>query len=178
MPHKRNPDLFELTRARAASVQGDHSALTHIASRLTGGYHRDFQLLKEPLFRGLQRTREMLSMLAVAIPSLGVNERRCASALAGDALATDEVMRRVEEGTPFRLAYRDVASELKAGARFPAPTREQIFARRRSTGGLGNLGLPAVRARVRARRQWSRRERQRFERALRRLAGRGPERKL
>lgn len=178
MPHKRNPDLFELTRARAASVQGDHSALIHIASRLTGGYHRDFQLLKEPLFRGLQRTREMLSMLTVAIPSLGVNERRCASALAGDALATDEVMRRVEEGTPFRLAYRDVASELKAGARFPAPSREQIFARRRSTGGLGNLGLPAVRARVRARRQWSRRERQRFERALRRLAGRGPERKL
>jgi hypothetical protein len=87
-------------------------------------------------------------------------------------------MRRVEEGTPFRRAYRDVASELKAGARFPAPTRQQIFARRLSTGNLGNLGLPAVRARVRARRQWSRRERQRFERALRRLAGRGPERKL
>ena len=87
-------------------------------------------------------------------------------------------MRRVEEGVPFRRAYGDVAAELKAGGRFPPPTRRQILARRRSTGGLGNLGLPAVRARVRSRRQWSRRERQRFEKALRRLAGRGPERKL
>ncbi|HMU60138.1 MAG TPA: argininosuccinate lyase [Gemmatimonadales bacterium] len=178
MPHKRNPDLFELTRARAATVHGDHAALLHVASRLTGGDHRDFQLLKEPLFRGLQRTREMLSMLTVAIPSLGVNATRCAEAIVGDALATDEVMRRVEEGVPFRRAYRQVAAELKAGGRFPPPTRRQILARRRSMGGLGNLGLPAVRGRVRARRQWSRRERQRFERALRRLAGRGPERKL
>jgi argininosuccinate lyase len=159
-------------------VHGDHAALLHVASRLTGGYHRDFQLLKEPLFRGLQRTREMLSMLTVAIPSLGVDADRCTGAIAGDALATDEVMRRVEEGVPFRRAYRQVAAELKAGGRFPPPTRREIVARRRSTGGLGNLGLPVVRARVRARRQWSRRERQRFERALRRLAGRGPERKL
>ncbi len=178
MPHKRNPDLFELTRARAATVHGDHAALIHVASRLTGGYHRDFQLLKEPLFRGLQRTREMLLMLSVAVPSLGTDAKRCTAAIAGDALATDEVMRRVETGVPFRRAYRAVAAELKSGAQFPPPTRRQILTRRRSTGGLGNLGLPAVRARLRARRQWSQRQRQRFERALRRLAGRGPERKL
>jgi argininosuccinate lyase len=178
MPHKRNPDLFELTRARAASVHGDHAAVVQVASRLTGGYHRDFQLLKEPLFRGLQRTREMLAMLAVAIPSLGVDGARCGAALAGGALATDEVMRRVESGVPFRRAYRDVASELKAGVRFPAPTHRQILARRRSTGGLGNLGLSEVRSRLRARRLWGLRERRRFEGALRRLAGRGPERKL
>ena len=117
-------------------------------------------------------------MLTVAIPSLGVAGARCGAALTGDALATDEVMRRVESGVPFRRAYRDVASDLKAGASFPAPTQRQILARRRSTGGLGNLGLPAVRTRLRARRQWGRRERRRFEGALRRLAGRGPERKL
>lgn len=178
MPHKRNPDLFELTRARAATVHGDHAALIHVASRLTGGYHRDFQLLKEPLFRGVQRTREMLSMLTVAVPSLVVDASRCSAALAGGALATDEVMRRVEEGTPFRRAYREVAAELKAGVRFPAPTSRQLLARRRSTGGLGNLGLPAVRLRIRERRKWAERQRQRFEKALRRLAGRGPERKL
>lgn len=178
MPHKRNPDLFELTRARAAAVHGDHASVVQVASRLTGGYHRDFQLLKEPLFRGLQRTREMLMMLTVAIPSLGVAGDRCAAGLAGDALATDEVMRRVESGVPFRRAYREVASELKAGARFPAPAHRQILARRRSTGGVGNLGLAEARRRLRARRAWGRRERTRFERALRRLAGRGPERKL
>jgi argininosuccinate lyase len=178
MPHKRNPDLFELTRARAASIHGDHSTVLDIASGLTGGYHRDFQLLKEPLFRGLQRTREMLGVLVVAVPSLGVDPARCTAALKGDVLATDEVMRRVEGGLPFRRAYHEVAAALKAGEIFPAPTRQQILARRHSTGGLGNLGLPAVRARVRARRKWGRAQRSRFEGALRRLAGRGPERKL
>lgn len=178
MPHKRNPDLFELTRARAASLHGAHATLVQLTSGLTGGYHRDFQLLKEPLFRGLQRTREMLGMLVVAVPSLGVDGRRCTGALAGDALSTDEVMRRVEAGTPFRRAYRDVAAELKQGATFPPPSRRELLARRRSTGGLGNLGLPAVRTRLRARRAWARRARTRFEGALRRLAGRGPERKL
>ncbi|HEX5005094.1 MAG TPA: lyase family protein [Gemmatimonadales bacterium] len=178
MPHKRNPDLFELTRARAASIRGDYASIVQVASGLTGGYHRDFQLLKEPLFRGLQRTREMLAMLAVVVPSLGVDPQRCAAALAGDVMATDEVMRRVEAGTPFRRAYREVAAELKAGARFPAPSRRALLARRRSTGGLGNLGLAGVRARVRKRRQWGRQQRRRFEGALRRLAGGGPERRL
>ena len=178
MPHKRNPDLFELTRARAAAVQGDHVALLQVASRLTGGYHRDFQLLKEPLFRGVHRTREMLRMLAVAIPSLGIDGARCNAALEGGVLVTDEVMRRVEAGVPFRRAYREVASEIKKGARFAAPTRHQILGRRRSTGGLGNLGLSFGRARLRERRRWSVRERRRFEGALYRLAGRGPERRL
>ncbi|HQR17254.1 MAG TPA: hypothetical protein PK948_02730 [Gemmatimonadales bacterium] len=63
----------------------------------------------------------------------------------------------------------------------PAPdaaARRQILARRRSTGGLGNLGLSSARRRLRAQRDWCARERRRFERALYRLAGRGPERKL
>jgi argininosuccinate lyase len=178
MPHKRNPDLFELTRARAASVHGDHAAVLQIASRLTGGYHRDFQLLKEPLFRGIHRTAEALEMLSIAVPALGVDGGRCAAALEGGALATDEVMRRVEAGLPFRRAYREVSAALGEGARFPAPSARALLARRRSTGGLGNLGLPAARARLRACRRWGRRERRRFEAALHRLAGRGPGRKL
>ena len=177
MPHKRNPDLFELTRARAASVHGDHAAVLHIASGLTGGYHRDFQLLKEPLFRGIHRTGEALEMMTIAVPALAVDGDRCMAALEGGALATDEVMRRVETGVPFRRAYREVAAELDAGVEFPVPSPRQLLARRRSTGGVGNLGLPAARARLRARRQWGNRERRRFEAALHRLAGRGPGRK-
>jgi hypothetical protein len=81
-------------------------------------------------------------------------------------------MRRVEAGRPFRLAYREVASALRAGEQFPPPNRTQIVARRRSTGGLGNLGLSLTRARIRRARAWQRRERDRFDRALSRLAGR------
>jgi len=171
MPHKRNPDLFELTRARAAAVEGDLAATLRLKAGLPSGYHRDFQLLKEPLFRGLDRTGEMLGMMAHAVPKLGVDRARSAAALAGGTLATDEVMRRVEQGRAFRLAYRDVADAVRAGETLPAPRRGALVARRRATGNLGNLGLPAVRARIRRARRWAARERRRFDRAMARLAG-------
>jgi argininosuccinate lyase len=172
MPHKRNPDLFELARGRAGALEGDLVAVLQIKGRLTSGYHRDFQLLKEPLMRGLERTTAMLEPLAAAIPSLGVDRARCAAALSGGALATDEVMRRVEEGRPFRLAYGEVKEAIARGEELARPSPAAIIDRRRSTGGLGDLGLPEARARLRAVRTWNRRERRRFDAAMTRLAGR------
>ena len=172
MPHKRNPDLFELTRARAAAVEGDLAAVLHLKGKLAGGYHRDFQLLKEPLFRGLDRTGAMLAMLAHAIPKLQVDRARGLALLRGEALVTDEVMRRVEGGVAFRTAYRDVAAEFKDGVIFPVPTPADLIRRRQATGNLGNLGLSSLRAQARAAGRWNRRERARFDRAMARLAGR------
>ena len=171
MPHKRNPDLFELTRGRAAALEGDLIAVLQIKGKLSGGYHRDFQLLKEPVMRGLGRTRAMLQALTLAIPMLEVDPERCRAALSGGALATDEVMRRVEAGRPFRSAYRDVADELKVGKTFDPPSAERIMARRNTTGGLGNLGLPELSARIRKAQTWGGRERRRFDSALRKLWG-------
>ena len=172
MPQKRNPDLFELTRARMAALEGDLATVMALKAKLTGGYHRDFQLLKEPLFRGVRRTHEALVMLALAIPRLGVNTDRCRAALSGDALVTDEVMRRVEAGQPFRAAYRAVAAEFKAGARFPEPARTELLGRRVSTGGIGNPGFGEARRRLRACRRWQAGAASRFARAMARLAGR------
>jgi argininosuccinate lyase len=172
MPHKRNPDLFELTRGRAAALEGDLSAVLQIKSKLSSGYHRDFQLLKEPLMRGLDRTEAMLVAMAEAIPRLGVDRGRCAAALAGGALATDEVMRRVEAGRPFRLAYREVKEALARGETFVVPSPVLIVSRRRSTGGLGDLGLREARARLRRASVWGGRERRRFDRAMAKLSGR------
>jgi argininosuccinate lyase len=171
MPHKRNPDLFELTRGRAAALEADLAAVLLVRAKLTGGYHRDFQLLKEPLMRGLDRAEAILAATAEALPRLGVDGERCAAALAGGTLATDEVMRRVETGSPFRIAYREVVAAIRRGERFDAPPASRIVARRRSTGGLGDLGLREAAARVRRARRWGRRERLRFDAAMRRLAG-------
>src|SRR5690606_8671959 len=113
MPQKRNPDLFELTRGRAAALEGDVATIMALKGRLPGGYHRDFQLPKAPLFRGLDRTREMLGMLTTAVPQLGVDAERARMALTPEVYATDEAMRRVREGAPFRRAYREVAAEVK-----------------------------------------------------------------
>lgn len=175
MPHKTNPDLFELTRARAAALDADLAAILSLKGKLTSGYHRDFQLLKEPLLRGVFRTREMLQVLAFAVPKLGVDTARCLDALHGGALSTDEVLRRSELGVPFRTAYKEVAAELHRGVAVAQPGSEtaqrQLLARRTSTGAAGNLGLSVLRDRLAACAQFAHRERTRFQQALARLAG-------
>ena len=176
MPHKRNPDLFELTRSRASALEGDLLAVFQIKSKLGSGYHRDFQLLKEPVMRGVDRLEGMLSMLAVAVPRLGVDAAVGRNILSGGPLATDEVMRRVERGSAFRSAYREVAAAIKEGDWWREPSTEEIIGRRRNSGGLGNLGLPQVRGRLRACRAWLAREQRRFDSAIDRLAGRGASR--
>ncbi len=172
MPHKQNPDLFELTRGRASAVEGDLLSVLQIKAKLSGGYHRDFQLLKEPLIRGLDRTWSMLEAVTHALPKLEVDPKRCQAALAGGALATDEVMRRVEAGRPFRTAYREVATALKEGESFASPAPARIISRRSSTGGLGNLGLPELKKRIRHARAWNARERKHFAGAMGKLIGR------
>ncbi len=172
MPHKRNPDLFELTRSRAAALEADLVTVLQIKGKLGSGYHRDFQLLKEPLMRGVDRLEGMLSMMTVAVPRLGVDAAVGRDILRGGPLATDEVMRRVERGSAFRSAYREVAAAIREGDFWREPATREIIARRQSTGSLGNLGLPAARARLRACRRWNQREQRRFEAAIDALAGR------
>jgi argininosuccinate lyase len=171
MPQKRNPDVFELTRARASALEGDLAAVLAVRGKLTSGYHRDFQLLKGPLLRGLGSTGEMLAAIAAVLPELEVNRERGRALLAGGVLATDAALRLVERGVPFRSAYREVATALRAGAALPPIPAREIIARRRSEGGVGNLDLAVPRRRLRAERARNRRERARFDRALRRLAG-------
>ncbi len=172
MPHKRNPDLFELTRGRVGALEGDLVTILQLKGKLTSGYHRDMQLLKEPLMRGLDRTSEMLVMMAATPERLIVDRARARAALDQGAMATDEVMRRVESGVPFRHAYRDVAKAIQDGESFPLPSQSDLVVRRPATGGLGDLGLPVLRERMMAARRWSGRERRRFERSMDRLAGR------
>jgi argininosuccinate lyase len=171
MPHKRNPDLLELARSRAAAIEGDLATVLALRAKLTSGYHRDFQLLKEPLIRGLSRTLEALGIMRLVVPELQVDRQKAQASLGGGLLATDEVMRRVESGTPFRRAYRDVATALQRGERFPEPPPSRLMARRTSTGGLGALGLDLVWRRWKGMERWCERERLRFDRAMKRLAG-------
>lgn len=169
MPQKRNPDLFELTRARAAALEGDLATVLAVRGGLPGGYHRDFQLLKAPLFRGIDRTHEMLAMLTTAVPRIGVDPKRARAALRNEALATDEAMRRVRDGVPFRTAYREVAAHVKHGAQVPELSAAEILAARRGSGGLGDPGLRELGARRREFVRENVRERRRFDRAITRL---------
>jgi hypothetical protein len=111
-------------------------------------------------------------MLAVAVPRLDVDPAVGRTILSGGPLATDEVMRRVAGGRAFRSAYREVAAAIREGVWWREPSTAELIARRRGTGNLGNLGLAAVRARVRAARRWAVTRQARFDAAIDRLAGR------
>jgi argininosuccinate lyase len=110
MPQKRNPDVFELVRGRSAAAQAClHEALA-IVAKLPSGYHRDLQLLKAPLFRGIDLAEETCAVMDHAIA--GVGFRRGRIRLDPSLYATEEAYRIVlDEGIPFREAYRRVAAK-------------------------------------------------------------------
>lgn len=170
MPHKRNPDPFELLRGRAGVLEGLALEVMAVAGRLPSGYHRDLQLTKGPMMRGLEIVEQMLAMVTFAVPRLGVDRDACRGAVTGDLLATDEVFRRVRVGTPFRTAYHQVASEVRAGRPVPSLGTDEILAARMSTGGAGSPGLAAAGADLRRWRRRVSRRRSAFTSALERLA--------
>ena len=112
MPQKRNPDVFELVRARSATVAADLQAILAITSKMTSGYHRDLQLVKPPLFRVLDATRDTLAVMGHALPHIRFDAERTKAAMDASLYATEEAYRLVrEEGIPFRDAYRRIAKK-------------------------------------------------------------------
>jgi argininosuccinate lyase len=112
MPQKRNPDVFELVRGRSAVAQAALNEVFGITQKLTSGYHRDLQLIKPPLFRGIDSCLQTLSILPSALEGvrfLPENIRldpKIHAAAAANALVA-------EEGIPFREAYRRIAAKIK-----------------------------------------------------------------
>ncbi|HKI01459.1 MAG TPA: argininosuccinate lyase [Thermoanaerobaculia bacterium] len=107
MPQKRNPDVFELVRGRTATAQGCLFEALAVTAKLPSGYHRDLQLLKAPLFRGIDLAGETLAILTAALPEVRFHSERIR--LDPGLRAAEEAYRMVlEEGIPFREAYRRV----------------------------------------------------------------------
>jgi argininosuccinate lyase len=113
MPQKRNPDVFELVRAASATVQGALVEALSITAKLPSGYHRDLQRLKSPLFRGIDLTMDCLAIMAHALGSVTFEGDRISldPSLYAAERANELV---IEEGIPFREAYRRVAAEILA----------------------------------------------------------------
>jgi argininosuccinate lyase len=112
MPQKRNPDVFELMRGRSSVAQAALNEVLNITQKLTSGYHRDLQLIKPPLFRGIDSCLQTLDILPSAIAGVRFNPDRIRldpgihAAAAANALVAGE-------NVPFREAYQRVAAQLK-----------------------------------------------------------------
>jgi argininosuccinate lyase len=112
MPQKRNPDVFELMRGRSAVAQAALTEVLGITQKLSSGYHRDLQLIKPPLFRGIDSVRQTLDILPAALA--GVRFRRDHIRLDPGIHAAAEANALVaKENIPFREAYQRVAAKLK-----------------------------------------------------------------
>jgi argininosuccinate lyase len=112
MPQKRNPDVFELIRGRSAVAQAALTEVLGVTQKLTSGYHRDLQLIKPPLFRGIDSCLQTLAILPSALDGVRFRAENIRldptihAAAAANALVA-------QEGIPFREAYRRVAGTLK-----------------------------------------------------------------
>jgi argininosuccinate lyase len=112
MPQKRNPDVFELIRGRSATAQACLAEALGLCAKLPSGYQRDLQLLKVPLFRGIDLAQQTLDILPAALDAMRFRPERIP--LDPAVHAAEEANRMVvAEGIPFREAYRRVAAKLK-----------------------------------------------------------------
>ena len=112
LPQKRNPDVFELVRARSATAQACLFEALAATAKLPSGYHRDLQVLKAPLFRGVDLARDTLAVVAAALPGVRFLPERIR--LDPELYAAEEACRLVlAEGLPFRDAYRRVAERFR-----------------------------------------------------------------
>jgi argininosuccinate lyase len=113
LPQKRNPDVFELARGRTAEAAAALAEVLGVTAKLPSGYHRDLQLLKKPLFRGLDAAGATAAVMAHALPELVFDEARVREAMRDPALAAAERAYQLvrDEGIPFREAFRRVREE-------------------------------------------------------------------
>jgi len=111
MPQKKNPDVFELVRAKYHQILGWQMQIQSMTANLISGYHRDLQLTKEPVMRGLQVTKDSLEIMTSAIKQLSVNAEQCQNAMTDELYATERAYQLVKQGRPFRDAYRKISEE-------------------------------------------------------------------
>jgi argininosuccinate lyase len=114
LPQKRNPDVFEIARGRTAEAMAALQEALLVTAKMPSGYHRDLQLLKKPLFRGLDGVLETAEVLAAVIPRIAFDGDRLRAAAADPALHVAAAANRLvqDEGIPFREAYRRVKDTL------------------------------------------------------------------
>jgi argininosuccinate lyase len=109
MPQKKNPDVLEIARANYHVVLGQELAVKSLMGNLISGYNRDMQLIKEPLFHGVEVTKQTVTIMTRVVQAVSVNAERCAEAMTDELYATEEAYKLVKQGVAFRDAYRMIA---------------------------------------------------------------------
>ncbi|MDD6606338.1 MAG: argininosuccinate lyase [Paraprevotella sp.] len=141
MPHKKNPDVFELTRAKCNKIQALPQQIMLIMNNLPSGYFRDLQIIKEVFLPCFQELRDCLSMVTYIIQRIKVNEHILDDPRYDLMFSVEEVNRLATEGMPFRDAYKKVGMDIQAGHFKPCKEVHHTH-----EGSIGNLCNKEIRA--------------------------------
>ena len=145
MPHKKNPDVFELVRARCNALQALPNEIALVTSNLPSGYHRDFQLLKEKLFPAFGTLRDCFDMMGLMLSNMQVRAGILDDPQYRLVFTVEEVNRLVQSGVPFRDAYKQVGRSVEDDsfvAGEPLPHTH--------LGSIGHLGTARIAAAMEA----------------------------
>jgi argininosuccinate lyase len=115
MPHKKNPDVFELIRSHCNRIKALPNEISMMTTNLPSGYHRDLQLLKEHLFPAFQTLKDCLSMAQLMLENISVKKNIMQDAKYKYAFSVEAVNKLVLEGLPFRDAYKQVGLAIESG---------------------------------------------------------------
>lgn len=142
MPHKKNPDVFELTRAKCNKLQGLPQEIILISNNLPSGYFRDLQIIKELFLPAFDELKDCLRMVTHMMREVKVNEHILDDDKYAFIFSVEEVNRLVLQGVPFRDAYKQVGLNIEAG-KF-TPVKEVHHTHEGSIGNLCNAQISAL----------------------------------
>jgi argininosuccinate lyase len=143
MPHKKNPDVFELIRAKCNKIQAVPNQLILITNNLPSGYHRDLQLVKEVIVPAIQDLKACLELLTFSLREVRVNESILEDPKYDYLFSVDTLNELVLNGMPFRDAYKKMGQEINEGTFVPKRNIKHTH-----EGSLGNLCLEEIREKM------------------------------
>ena len=145
MPHKKNPDVFELTRAKCNKLQGLPQQIILISNNLPSGYFRDLQIIKEVFLPAFDELKDCLRMVTHMMREVKVNEHILDDDKYSLLFSVEEVNRRVLAGMPFRDAYKQVGLDIEADKFIPSKSVNHTH-----EGSIGNLCNESITAMMRS----------------------------
>jgi argininosuccinate lyase len=134
MPHKKNPDVFELIRAKCNRIQALPNELTLLTNNLPSGYHRDMQLTKEILFPAIEELKSCIDMTSFMLQHINIKPNLLTDEKYAHLFSVERVNELVLQGTAFRDAYKEVGHQIETGSFTAPPTLNHSH-----QGSIGNL---------------------------------------
>jgi len=143
MPHKKNPDVFELVRGKCNKLQSIPNQLAMVINNLPSGYHRDLQLVKEIIVPAIQDMKACLEIMSFSLREIKVNEGITEDPKYDYMFSVDTLNELVQNGVPFRDAYKQMGKEINEGTFTPKRNIKHTH-----EGSLGNLCLEEIRKKM------------------------------